>query len=92
MKETHEMSNITEWNDYDDTLHEECGVFGMYDFDGNDVASSIYYGLFAAYCQFCFLNDSLSRLAVIFKQLNSRTRRAEFVFHSDSGNGRRHFL
>lgn len=30
-----------------DGLHEECGVFGMYDFDGNDVASSIYYGLFA---------------------------------------------
>ena len=28
-------------------LHEECGVFGMYDFDGNDVASFIYYGLFA---------------------------------------------
>lgn len=30
-----------------DGLHEECGVFGMYDFDGQDVASSIYYGLFA---------------------------------------------
>ena len=30
-----------------DGLHEECGVFGIYDFDGNDVASSIYYGLFA---------------------------------------------
>ena len=30
-----------------DGLHEECGVFGMYDFDGKDVASSIYYGLFA---------------------------------------------
>ena len=28
-------------------LHEECGVFGIYDFDGKDVASSIYYGLFA---------------------------------------------
>ena len=28
-------------------LGEECGVFGMYDLDGNDVASSIYYGLFA---------------------------------------------
>lgn len=28
-------------------LHEECGVFGIYDFDGNDVASTIYYGLFA---------------------------------------------
>ena len=30
-----------------DELHEECGVFGMYDFDGNEVASEIYYGLFA---------------------------------------------
>ena len=30
-----------------DELHEECGVFGIYDLDGNDVASSIYYGLFA---------------------------------------------
>lgn len=30
-----------------DGLHEECGVFGIYDFDGNDVASTIYYGLFA---------------------------------------------
>ena len=27
-------------------LHEECGVFGMYDLDGEDVASTIYYGLF----------------------------------------------
>lgn len=27
--------------------HDECGVFGAYDFDGGDVASSIYYGLFA---------------------------------------------
>ena len=31
----------------EDVLHEECGVFGMYDLDGNDVASTIYYGLFA---------------------------------------------
>lgn len=30
-----------------DGLHEECGVFGIYDFDGGDVASTIYYGLFA---------------------------------------------
>lgn len=28
-----------------DKVKEECGVFGMYDFDGEDVASSIYYGL-----------------------------------------------
>lgn len=30
-----------------DELKEECGVFGIYDFDGEDVASTIYYGLFA---------------------------------------------
>ena len=30
-----------------DKLHEECGVFGIYDFDGNDVAPTVYYGLFA---------------------------------------------
>lgn len=30
-----------------DKPHEECGVFGMYDLDGEDVASTIYYGLFA---------------------------------------------
>ena len=30
-----------------DEVREECGVFGIYDFDGNDVASTIYYGLFA---------------------------------------------
>ena len=29
------------------SIHEECGVFGIYDFDGGDVASNIYYGLFA---------------------------------------------
>ncbi|MDD3337902.1 MAG: amidophosphoribosyltransferase [Lachnospiraceae bacterium] len=28
-------------------LHEECGVFGIYDLDGGNVASSIYYGLLA---------------------------------------------
>ena len=33
--------------DMNSELHEECGVFGMYDFGGNDVASTIYYGLFA---------------------------------------------
>ena len=39
-----EMENI--W-DQEDKLHEECGVFGMYDLDGGEVASTIYYGLFA---------------------------------------------
>lgn len=32
---------------YEDGLHEECGVFGIYDLDGGNVASTIYYGLFA---------------------------------------------
>ena len=31
----------------DTGLGEECGVFGMYDLDGADVASAIYYGLFS---------------------------------------------
>ena len=26
-------------------IKEECGVFGIYDLDGNDVTASIYYGL-----------------------------------------------
>ncbi len=32
-------------DEYNDGLREECGVFGMYDFDGGNVAESIYYGL-----------------------------------------------
>lgn len=28
-------------------LKEECGVFGIYDLDGEDVSTSIYYGLSA---------------------------------------------
>jgi len=40
-------NNKIEKNTGFDELHEECGVFGMYDFGGNDVASTIYYGLFA---------------------------------------------
>lgn len=31
----------------DHELREECGVFGIYDLDGNDVSSTIYYGLLA---------------------------------------------
>ena len=38
-----EMMNVL----IDEELHEECGVFGIYDVAGNDIASSIYYGLFA---------------------------------------------
>ncbi len=41
------MTNIHEQYDGVDKLKEECGVFGIYDLDGQDVASTIYYGLFA---------------------------------------------
>lgn len=41
------MENIHVQEEFEDVLHEECGVFGIYDFDGNDVASTVYYGLFA---------------------------------------------
>ncbi len=30
-----------------DRIHEECGVFGVYDIEGNNVAPMVYYGLFA---------------------------------------------
>lgn len=38
-------NNIYMQTDSEDKMGEECGVFGMYDFAGGDVASSIYYGL-----------------------------------------------
>lgn len=41
------QNRIHEQSIESDKLREECGVFGIYDFDGNDVASTIYYGLFA---------------------------------------------
>ena len=31
----------------DGKLHEECGVFGMYDRDGHDVVATAYYALYA---------------------------------------------
>lgn len=47
-KNTKDMCDVlADCDVMEDALHEECGVFGMYDFDGKDVASTIYYGLFA---------------------------------------------
>ena len=39
--------DLYEQDGFSDKLGEECGVFGIYDFSGEDVASTIYYGLFA---------------------------------------------
>lgn len=38
---------IFEQREVTDKLREECGVFGIYDFDGGQVASTVYYGLLA---------------------------------------------
>ncbi len=38
---------MTEMDIFNDKPGEECGVMGIYDFSGNDVASSIYYGLYS---------------------------------------------
>ena len=38
---------MSEFERIETGLGEECGVFGAYDMDGGDVASSVYYGLFA---------------------------------------------
>ena len=39
--------NIYMQMEIEDKPGEECGVFGAYDFDGHDVASTVYYGLLA---------------------------------------------
>ncbi len=45
MRDTDFFMTVTEEDN--DKLHDECGVFGIYDFDGGNVANTIYYGLFA---------------------------------------------
>ena len=40
-------NNLVMNTEFGDEIHEECGVFGIYDLDRHDVASTIYYGLFA---------------------------------------------
>ena len=40
------LDNNTNQNVMSDKLKHECGVFGIYDLDRGDVASSIYYGLY----------------------------------------------
>lgn len=42
----HQMNHGLDF-DIEGKLREECGVFGIFDCDGGEVASTIYYGLFA---------------------------------------------
>lgn len=58
----------TPWQTNGDSgLHEECGVFGMYDFDGGDVASTIYYGLL--HC------STVDRRAVVLRSVRRTDQR-----------------
>jgi amidophosphoribosyltransferase len=41
------LKTIGMTEEWEDGLKEECGIFGIYDFDGSDVASTVYYGLLA---------------------------------------------
>lgn len=46
-KDSRTPQSLTDSMGQDTGLGEECGVFGAYDMEGGDVASSVYYGLFA---------------------------------------------
>lgn len=39
--------NVLQSMEEEKQLHEECGVFGIYDLNGNNIASTVYYGLFS---------------------------------------------
>ena len=58
------MSDVME-HYQDDGLHEECGVFGMYDFDGHDVARTG--------CSLCSTGD---RRAVVLQYRIPKDQRA----------------
>ena len=70
--EIHEQKEIT------DKLREECGVFRIYDFDGEDVASTIYYGLV------CPAAPRTGELRYC-SQRYERARRAKYSRHKGMG-------
>lgn len=61
----------------EDRIGEACGVFGMYDLDGQDVASSIYYGLYALQHR----GQESAGIAVT----NTNAQKAQVVCHKDMG-------
>lgn len=65
----------------DDKMHEECGVFGMYDFDNNDVATSIYYGLF------CIAASRTGELW--YRSIRHGRSQGEGKLHEGHGSGKR---
>ena len=58
-------------------LREECGVFGAFDFSGQDVASYIYYGLFA------LQHRGQESAGISVTDTNEEGRNV--MFHKDSG-------
>ena len=72
------MKTKTEWNQRRETgVGEECGVFGIYDIDGKDVASSIYYGL-------CALQHRGQESCGIVVS-DTRGERGNIAYHKDQG-------
>ena len=72
------MKPKTEWNQRRETgVGEECGVFGIYDIDGKDVASSIYYGL-------CALQHRGQESCGIVVS-DTRGERGNIAYHKDQG-------
>ena len=58
-------------------VHEECGVFGIYDLSGNDVAASVYYGL----CSLQHLGQESCGIAVT----DTSGANGNIAFHKDLG-------
>ena len=57
--------------DYENSekLHEECGVFGMYDLDGGEVASTIYYQLAIGVVDLTFRLENIPSLPLILNSI-----------------------
>ena len=62
---------------YDDRIHEECGVFGMWDAARQDVAKAIYYGLLAL--------QHRGQEAAGIATCNSYGERGNLFLHKDMG-------
>ena len=64
------LENKMEQTIAQDELHEECGVFGIYDLDGQDVASTIYMA-----CSPC---STVDRRAAVSQSARHRDRKVKY--------------
>lgn len=71
------MSELIEEKKIMAGLREECGIFGAFDFDGEDVASYVYYGLFAL--------QHRGQESAGISVTNTNEEGRNVMFHKDSG-------